>query len=55
MENKQQPELVVLPANVLQEALNYLATRPYNETAKLIENILKTTAKVDPPKADTEA
>jgi hypothetical protein len=54
MENKT-PELVVLPADVLQAALNYLATRPYNEAAKLIENILKTTAKVDPPKADKQA
>jgi hypothetical protein len=53
MENKT-PELMVLPAAVLQNALNYLATRPYNETAKLIEDVIKSAAKVAPPAPKSE-
>lgn len=45
--------LVVLPAEILQAALDYLVSKPYSETAKLIELIVRNTAKVQQPETAT--
>jgi len=41
MENQQQTQqLLTIPADVLQAALNFLAEQPYNKTAGLITSIV---------------
>tara|TARA_R110000868_G_scaffold66014_14_gene197071 strand:- start:4169 stop:4339 length:171 start_codon:yes stop_codon:yes gene_type:complete len=49
---EKQQELMVIPAEILQATLNYLASRPYNETAKLIDAVVKNSARVEQPKSE---
>jgi len=52
-ENNNEATLTV-PASVLQEVLNYLATRPFNEVSGLIDKVLKT-AKANEVQESSEA
>lgn len=44
---------VILKAKTLQEIVNYLATKPYMETAKLISDAVKVRPYIE-PKTETE-
>ena len=44
---KEQPKAYVVDANVLNAVANYIATKPYTESAKLIEALQKSLKPVD--------
>lgn len=50
MENKQPDPTMTVPASVLQNILNYLATRPFNEVSVLIESLRTSAQLLDAPK-----